>query len=71
MKREEIISDIVKISVFVIYTIAVVTICVSIGRQLERVETRQRFNDIGGKELFTNQDIKNGLFGNTQELKTN
>lgn len=67
MKREEIISDIVKISVFVIYTIAVVTICVSIGRQLERVETRQRFIDIGEKESYTNQDIEIGLFGNIQE----
>ena len=39
----------------------------SIGKQLERVETRQRFIDIGEKESYTNQDIEIGLFGNIQE----
>lgn len=63
MKREEIIITIA----FIVYSIAVAIMCVSIGRQLERVETRQRFIDIGEKESYTNQDIEIGLFGNIQE----
>lgn len=63
MKREEIIITIA----FIVYSIAVATMCLSIGKQLERVETRQRFIDIGEKESYTNQDIEIGLFGNIQE----
>ena len=67
MKRAELVSNLLIIIAFIVYSIIVATMCVSIGKQLERVETRQRFIDIGEKESYTNQDIEIGLFGNIQE----
>ena len=67
MKRAELVSNLLITIVFIVYSIIVATMCVSIGKQLERVETRQRFIDIGEKESYTNQDIEIGLFGNIQE----